>query len=79
MAHHQIWMDWVWQGNRGVDVKHAKDTDILVVFEDDAVIAVKNVTKALQAEFLEMSTDLLFLVRPRFVCTDIYRRFRQNY
>ena len=33
----------------------------MVVFEDDAVIAVKNVTYALHRELSDMTTDLLFL------------------
>lgn len=44
-----------------MDKAIAKDRDILVVFEDDAVIAVKNVTHALLLELSDMSTDLLFL------------------
>jgi len=60
-AHQQIWADWVYQGTRGVDKERAKETDVLVVFEDDAVAAVKDVHKALQTELSDMSHDLLFL------------------
>lgn len=61
MAHHQIWADWVYQGRFGAHASYAADTDLMVVFEDDAVVAVNNVTKALETELLGMKTDLLFL------------------
>jgi hypothetical protein len=61
MAHYQIWLDWVYQGKRGVDRAIARDEDILVVFEDDAVVAVKDVRVVLQDELGQMSTDLHFL------------------
>ena len=61
-AHYQIWADFVYQGRRGIDRATAKDSDLMVVFEDDAVAAVKDVKKALQAEFSDMANiDLLFL------------------
>jgi hypothetical protein len=61
LAHHQIWADYLYHGNHGKVRAKVSDTDILVVFEDDAVITVKNVTKALENEFSNMNTDLLFL------------------
>ncbi len=66
LAHHQIWADFVLQGritklNPTNSAFSAHDQDILIVFEDDAVIAVKNVTNALFQELSDMSTDLLFL------------------
>jgi len=61
MAHWQIWADWIYQGKKGNDKNIAKDYDIMVVFEDDAVIAVKNVEHSLNMELGNMNTDLLFL------------------
>lgn len=61
MAHFQIWLDWVYQGKKGVDRTTAKDDDIMIVFEDDAVIAVQDVNKVMHRELSTMNTDLLFL------------------
>lgn len=63
MAHYQVWADWDFQGRKGADKATAKDTDILVVFEDDAVAAVKDVVKALAHELSPqvMRNDLNFL------------------
>jgi hypothetical protein len=43
MAHYQIWADFEFHGRhkRGKDRLIATDRDVLIVFEDDAVIAVK--------------------------------------
>ena len=63
LAHHQIWADFDLQG-RHKNGRHrsiASDRDVLIVFEDDAVIAVRNVTASLEREISRMSTDLLFL------------------
>jgi len=60
-AHYQIWLDWVFQGRRGVDREIAKDDDVIIVFEDDAVVAVKDITKVLAEELSHMTTDLHFL------------------
>ena len=48
VSHHQIWADWEYQGRLGVDKAIALDSDVLVVFEDDAVITVKNITHSLE-------------------------------
>lgn len=63
MAHYQIWADFEFQGRhkRGKDRLIASDSDVLIVFEDDAVIAVKDVKASLEVEISDMSTDLLFL------------------
>ena len=63
MAHYQVWADWDFQGRKGADKATAKDTDVLVVFEDDAVAAVKDVVKALAHELSPqvMRSDLNFL------------------
>ena len=50
MAHYQIWADWEYQGRKGADKATAKDTDVLIVFEDDAVTAVKNLVASLEYE-----------------------------
>jgi hypothetical protein len=43
MAHYQIWADFEFHGRhkRGKDRLIATDRDVLIIFEDDAVIAVK--------------------------------------
>eukprot|EP00596_Hydrurales_sp_CCMP1899_P004193 CAMPEP_0119039714 /NCGR_PEP_ID=MMETSP1177-20130426/9336_1 /TAXON_ID=2985 /ORGANISM="Ochromonas sp, Strain CCMP1899" /LENGTH=251 /DNA_ID=CAMNT_0007003925 /DNA_START=550 /DNA_END=1305 /DNA_ORIENTATION=- len=63
MAHYQIWADFEFQGRhkRGKDRLIASDRDVLIVFEDDAVIAVKDVNASLEIEISKMNTDLLFL------------------
>ena len=50
MAHYQIWADWEYQGRLGSNKAYASDSDVLVVFEDDAVITVKNITQSLEQE-----------------------------
>jgi hypothetical protein len=57
MAHFQIWFDFIFQSRS--DEK--PDTSVILVFEDDAVIAVENVTSSLETELQSMDTDLLFL------------------
>jgi len=57
MSHYQIWSDFLFHTK---DEKTYDDL-IMVVFEDDAVIAVKNVTHSLEVEIGSMDTDLLFL------------------
>ena len=64
MAHHQIWKAWEYEGRQNDLLgtsKHKNGTDILLIFEDDYNIAVKNVTSALQTELSNMNTDMLFL------------------
>jgi hypothetical protein len=63
MPHYQIWADFLFQGShkRGRDVLIASDRDVLLVFEDDAVIAVQNIKASLEREISNMSSDLLFL------------------
>jgi hypothetical protein len=62
LAHYQIWAAFArreqWGGARAAA---EADDDVLVIFEDDANIAVKNVTRALDAELSVMEVDLLFL------------------
>ena len=64
MAHYQIWQAWDFQTRRyqlsGQMSAHADD--VFVIFEDDANIAVNNVTAALHREISSMGdVDLLFL------------------
>lgn len=63
VAHYQIWLDFHYQGShkRGRDVLTASDRDVIVVFEDDAVIAVQDIKASLEKEISNMSSDLLFL------------------
>ena len=63
LAHYQIWSDFELQGRHknGRDRAVASDRDVLIVFEDDAVIAVKNVNASLELEISSMSADLKFL------------------
>ena len=63
MAHYQIWADWEYHGRLGADKANASDSDVLVVFEDDAVITVKNVTLSLEQELSpgNMHSDLNLL------------------
>ena len=60
MAHYQIWHDFVIQREKEKGLVDA-EKDIMIIFEDDAVIAVNNVTWALQVEISEMNEDLLYL------------------
>lgn len=59
MSHFQVWQDFIIQGKKYRD--NSKDDDILIMLEDDAVIAVKNVRESLEREFSSMTTDHLFL------------------
>lgn len=59
MSHYQIWHDFVTQGNKHPQL--VSDKDILVLLEDDAVIAVQDVKQVLLNELSDMSTDHLFL------------------
>lgn len=61
MAHVQIWQDWIFQGRRGVDRSVARDDDVMIVFEDDAVVAVRDIKAVLLQELSGMATDLHFL------------------
>ncbi len=64
LAHYQIWQAWDFQTRelqRAGNINGTESKDILVIFEDDANIAVRNVTGALYAELSNMSTDILFL------------------
>jgi hypothetical protein len=61
LAHHQIWMDFLFQGDHGATKAVATDDDVIVIFEDDAVIAVKDVKMALEKELGHMENDLVFL------------------
>jgi hypothetical protein len=55
MAHFQIWFDFVHQ-TRDPNLADS----VIIIFEDDAVIAVQNVSWSLEVELLSMDTDLLF-------------------
>jgi hypothetical protein len=59
LSHYQIWLDFVTQGEKYKE--SASDSDILVLLEDDAVIAVPNIAQILENEFNSMTTDHLFL------------------
>ena len=65
LAHYQIWSSFAYRPDRSIKglatADNDEDDDILVIFEDDANIAVNNVTRALQTELSVMKTDLLFL------------------
>ena len=63
MAHWQIWSDFEYQSRKGHSKAIATDSDVLVVFEDDAVIAVKDIVRALENELSPqtMTSDLNFL------------------
>jgi hypothetical protein len=64
LAHYQIWSSFAYRSDRsikGLATADQDDDDILVIFEDDASIAVNNVTRALYTELSVMKTDLLFL------------------
>lgn len=59
MSHYQVWHDFVTQGNKYPQL--VSDRDLLVMLEDDAVVAVRNIDKILEAELSDMSTDHIFL------------------
>lgn len=60
MAHYQIWADFVYQGRLGSDKEVAKDSDVLIVFEDDAVIAVRDIKHSIQQALAAMNKDLMY-------------------
>ena len=59
LSHYLIWHDFVTQGYKFP--QKVSDSDILVLLEDDAVVAVNNVHQVLLDELSDMSTDHLFL------------------
>ena len=63
VSHYQIWADWEYQGRLGSYKAMASDSDLLVVFEDDAAITVKNITQSLEQELSprNMHSDLILL------------------
>ena len=63
MAHYQIWVNWEYEGRLGSDKAIASDSDVLVVFEDDADITVKNITRSLEQELSpgNMKSDINLL------------------
>ena len=63
MTHYQIWAHWEYQGRLGTNRINASDSDMLVVFEDDAVITVKNIVQSLEHELspVTMKSDLNLL------------------
>ena len=63
MAHYQIWANWEYQGRLGSHKSTASDSDVLVVFEDDVAITVKNITRSLEQELSpgNMKSDFNFL------------------
>lgn len=70
VSHYQIWHDFVWQGNYVNRQKNkgfyphfpqTNDNDVIVIFEDDAELAVTNIEEILRVELTQMTTDLLFL------------------
>lgn len=58
-SHYQIWHDFVFQQRSRVF--GTTDNDLLIVFEDDAQIAVQNITFLLQKELSSFKGDLLLL------------------
>ena len=58
MSHFQIWFDFVYSTKKDA---LSMNESLIVVFEDDAVIAVENVTSSLINEFSNMNADLVFL------------------
>jgi GR25 family glycosyltransferase involved in LPS biosynthesis len=86
LSHYQIWADFVNQGKvlpGGINNPNALDDDIIVIFEDDAVIAVKNVTYSLYNEISKMDVDLIFLGwcygrRHMPMCTHAYALTRKG-
>jgi hypothetical protein len=90
-AHLQIWMDFSYQTRypeMDGDSAHEapdrneyppQDKDILVIFEDDAEIAVEDISHVLAAELSDMRSDLLYLgwcegrlAKPVPLCTHAY-------
>ena len=63
ISHYQIWNNWEYQGRLGSHKANASGSDLLVVFEDDAVITVKNITRSLEQELSpgRMTSDLILL------------------
>ncbi len=64
LAHYQIWNAFAYRerrAKRSVMTSDENDDDLLIIFEDDANIAVNNVTRALHSELSVMKADLLFL------------------
>ena len=59
MSHYQIWVNWEYEGRLGSNKAIASDSDVLVVFEDDVAITVKNLTRSLEQELspLIMTSD----------------------
>jgi len=57
MSHFQIWFDFVHNTRRDP----LMELSWIVVFEDDAVVAVENVTSSLMNEFNSVNVDLVFL------------------
>ena len=62
-AHLQIWDNFLYEGRHNLSSSSSRSSeeDILVIFEDDAVSAVTNLTHSLLSELRSMDTDLLFL------------------
>eukprot|EP01041_Mallomonas_annulata_P013767 gene13767-29278_t len=58
MAHKQIWDNFIFEERF---IANTSDKDILIVFEDDAISAVTNVTWSLENELNDMHTDMLYL------------------
>eukprot|EP00607_Mallomonas_marina_P009237 CAMPEP_0182421550 /NCGR_PEP_ID=MMETSP1167-20130531/6971_1 /TAXON_ID=2988 /ORGANISM="Mallomonas Sp, Strain CCMP3275" /LENGTH=155 /DNA_ID=CAMNT_0024598797 /DNA_START=403 /DNA_END=870 /DNA_ORIENTATION=- len=58
MAHKQIWENFLYEERY---MKNTTDSDILAIFEDDAVSCVTNITWSLHNEFSDMTTDFLYL------------------
>lgn len=58
LAHKQIWDDFLHQENYGEIVK---ESDMLIVFEDDAVSSVSDLKWSLENEFNHMNRDLVLL------------------
>ena len=63
MSHYQIWHHWEYEGRFGFDKAIASDTDLLVVFEGDAVVTVTNITRSLEQELApkNIRSDLMLL------------------
>ena len=61
ISHYQIWNNWEYEGRLGSHKSMASDSDVLIVFEDDAVITVKNITRSLEQELSpeNMISDLI--------------------
>lgn len=57
MSHYQIWADFVHSTRNEADNANS----VIAIFEDDAVVAVQNITTSLEAELRNLDTDLVFL------------------